>query len=281
VLSQLAESLAVDRTSLWFENGRRDVIEADTIIDTCVGNGRDDVTGTELAEEALEAAVAENVRRQQEHLNQLFADFGTSPLDVDGVAGPRTAQRLCAARLMLGLDVSIDDMAPGSIEQALLFATDELPTPSSSALGADRWALIDLTCQMMFVGSGDELVFVFPTSTGSAGFDTRQQDRSEVFRFNPALDNGGWHDSTEYPVGVDNPLNGNLYKPLYFDLGQAIHGANNVPPTPESKGCARLTVRDQDTLVAWLGLDGVDGELWRADEIDFVVNVQGAFVARS
>ena len=122
---------------------------------------------------------------------------------------------------------------------------------------------------------------MFPTSTGSEGFETRDQDRSEAFRFNPALDNGGWHDSSEFPVGVDNPLNGNLYKPLYFDLGQAIHGANNVPPTPESKGCARLRVDDQNTFVEWLGLDSATGETWRKAEMNVTVNVQGEFVPRS
>jgi lipoprotein-anchoring transpeptidase ErfK/SrfK len=150
----------------------------------------------------------------------------------------------------------------------------------STATGAERWALIDRTCQMMFIGSGEQLVFVFPTSTGSEGFETRDQDRANVFRYNPAVDNGGWHDSSEFPVGVDNPLNGNLYKPLYFDLGQAIHGANNVPPTPESKGCARLSVADQELLLSWLGLlDDVE-ETWRTKEINFTVNVQGEFVGR-
>ena len=57
-----------------------------------------------------------------------------------------------------------------------------------------------------------------------------------------------------YPVAEDNPLNGNMYKPLYFDRGQAIHGANNVPTSPQSKGCARLRVEHQDMLLYWLGL---------------------------
>jgi hypothetical protein len=67
---------------------------------------------------------------------------------------------------------------------------------------------------------------------------------------------------------------------LYFDLGQAIHGANNVPPTPASKGCARLSVANQDMLVAWLGLDAATGETWRKSEINVTVNVQGAYVGR-
>ena len=83
-----------------------------------------------------------------------------------------------------------------------------------------------------------------------------------------------------YPVGVDNPLNGNLYKPLYFDLGQAIHGATSVPPAPASKGCARLSVANQETLLEWLGLLDATEETWRKSEINLTVNVQGDFVGR-
>ena len=133
---------------------------------------------------------------------------------------------------------------------------------------------------MMFIGTGTELVYIFPTSTGSDGFETRDQDTAEVFRYNPATETGGWHNSSEFPVGVDNPLNGNLYKPLYFDLGQAIHGANNVPPTPQSKGCARLRVADQMTLLTWLGLNDATEETWRMDDINLTVNVQGRFTPR-
>ena len=38
-----------------------------------------------------------------------------------------------------------------------------------------------------------------------------------------------------------------MYKPLYFDNGQAIHGANTVPTSPASHGCARLRVHDQES----------------------------------
>ena len=273
-----------DIVALWFENGQPDVVPAGGLIDICTGNELNDIDGQPrppIEPGALERSMAANVQRQQTKLNELFAGYGTEELEVDGVSGPRTGQRLCAARLALGLNPTIEDMMPGTDEQATLLSAGSLPTPVSTATESERWVLIDRTCQMMFVGTGEQTVFVFPTSTGSEGYATRDQDRAEAFRFNPALENGGWHDSSEYPVGVDNPLNGNLYKPLYFDLGQAIHGANNVPPTPASKGCARISVADQDTLIAWLGLDAATGETWRKSEINVTVNVQGGFVPRS
>lgn len=283
-IEAIAISNAVaDPLAVWLENGQVDVVDSGDLIDVCPNNSLNDVDGGArpvLDDATIRAALAANVERQQTKLNELFASYGTGDLAVDGVSGPRTGQRLCAARLALGLDTTIADMAPGSAEQATLFAAKSLPTPTSTAIASERWVLIDRTCQIMFIGAGAETTFVFPTSTGSDGYETRDQDRAEAFRFNPALDNGGWHDSSEYPVGVDNPLNGNLYKPLYFDLGQAIHGANNVPPAPESKGCARLSVDNQNTFVTWLGLDDATGETWRKDEMNVSVNVQGEFAPR-
>ncbi len=68
-----------------------------------------------------------------------------------------------------------------------------------------------------------------------------------------------------------------MYKPLYFDAGQAIHGANSVPTSPASHGCARLRVRDQDTLVSWAGLQDARGPIWNAGQIDLTVTVQGRY----
>ena len=278
-----ASNAAADPLALWLENGQPDIINSGDLIDVCPNNSLNDIDGEPrpvLDDAGVQLALSANVERQQAKLNELFAGYGLADLAVDGVSGALTGQRLCAARLALGLDTTINDMVPGSIEQSTLFTSVTLPTPNSTAIESERWVLIDRTCQIMFIGTGAETTFVFPTSTGSEGFETRDQDRSEAFRFNPALDNGGWHDSSEFPVGVDNPLNGNLYKPLYFDLGQAIHGANNVPPTPESKGCARLRVDDQNTFVSWLGLDTATGETWRKDEMNVTVNVQGEFIPR-
>jgi hypothetical protein len=67
-----------------------------------------------------------------------------------------------------------------------------------------------------------------------------------------------------------------MYKPLYFDRGQAIHGANNVPTSPASKGCARLRVEHQDLLVQWLGLAD-SGPTNSTSRIGVTVNVQGVW----
>ncbi len=273
----------VNVVALRTENGLATAdLDEGQVLDVCVGNGIDDLTGEQRTgpdEAIVSAAIRQNVEVQQLKLNQLFEAVGTPPLLVDGVSGPVTRQRLCAARLSLGLPVTTADMAAGSAEERSLLAATALAVPASSATESARWILIDRTCQIMFVGAGTtELTFVFPTSTGSAGHETRLQERSSAFRFDPAVDNGGWHDSSDFPVAADNPLNGNMYRPLYFDQGQAIHGANNVPTSPQSKGCARLRVEHQDALVAWLGLAPATAPIWSRNQIAVTVNVQGEYL---
>ena len=282
-LEVIAEATGVSVTALWIENDAPAASAEGDLVDVCVDNGIDDVDGNTRPrhdDPVIEEFLATNVQDLQRKLNELFAPYATQPLAVDGISGPLTGQRLCATRLALGLEPSVDDLQWGSVEQATILGATDLAVPASTAVESERWAVIDLTCQMMFIGAQDQLVFVFPTSTGTEGFETRQQDRARVFRYNPAVENGGRHDSSEYPVGVDNPLNGNLYKPLYFDLGQAIHGASNVPPVPASKGCARLSVANQETLLAWLGLLDATEETWLKNQINLTVNVQGEFVGR-
>jgi hypothetical protein len=255
-------------------------LQPDQLLDVCVDNGLDDRTGE--ARPPNEAIVAEatmaNVRIQQAKLNELFADTGMAELVIDGISGSVTRQRLCAARLGLGLPPTTADMAAGSEEEQVLMAATQLNIPFAAPVEAPRWTLIDQTCQVMFVGAGsDQLPFIFPTSTGEPGFETRLQDSSKVYRYDPAFENDGWHDSTEFPVPEDNPINGNMYEPLYFDGGLAIHGANNVPTSPQSKGCARLRLENHDMLIDWLGIGDVTRPIG-GSQFDLTVRIVGEFL---
>ncbi len=269
----------VDAETVAAENGLDSLIlEPGQLLDVCVDNGLDDIDGSARTERN-EVLARRDVEVQQTKLNELFAGYGIRELLVDGISGPVTRQRLCAFRLAAGLPVSLADMEAGSEEEQILLAAETLPIPFTSAVLSERWVLIDRTCQIMFVGSeGRTLQFVFPTSTGQAGYRTRDQNRSEVFKYDPASGNGGWHNSRTYPAAEDNPLNGNMYKPLYFDGGQAIHGANNVPRSPASHGCARLRVDHMDQLIDWLGLGDETRVTYSESQIDLTVNVQGSYV---
>jgi len=287
---------AVTVEGLAAENGlaNPNAIEAGAQLDICAGNAIDDITGAPRVPETVPPppptapvpatpapveGLASGVEAQQQKLNELFGPFGMRAIGVDGESGRQTEQLLCAARLSLGMPVTRDDMVPGSAEEQSLMASTGLQIPPGAPISAPRWALIEQRCQVMFVGrGGDELVFVFPTSTGQPGFPTRLQEASRAFRYDPAPAHGGWHNSLDYPVGDDNPLNGNMYKPIYFDRGQAIHGANTVPTSPASHGCARLRVVDQEALVNWLGLADQDREIWDGiRRINLTVTVAGQY----
>ena len=178
---------------------------------------------------------------------------------------------------MLGLPISRDDMVPGSPEEQSLMAADRRCRSRRAPRSARRWALIDQTarsCSSARARTG--IVFVFPTSTGQAEFPTRDQDASRVFRYDPApRTTAGTTASTTRSAG-DNPLNGNMYKPIYFDDGQAIHGANNVPTEPGQPRLRPAARRPTRTLlIGWLGLADDGGQIWDADRIDFTVRVPG------
>jgi L,D-transpeptidase catalytic domain/LysM domain len=283
-LSLIADGIddpTVTAESLASENGvsNVDVIHAGDVLDVCPGNHLDDITGQERGVPAA-AVGSSGVAAQQTKLNELFAGYGLPSLAVDGVSGPFTRQQLCAARMALHLPISRADMVPGSQEEQVLLSAQSIAIPANAAIGSSRWILINKTCQVIFAGEGDGGVkFVFKTSTGEEGWETTNQESVRAFRYDPALENNGWHNSSKFPVEEDNPLNGNMYRPLYFHRGQAIHGANNVPPEPASKGCARLRPENQDALLNWLGLDDVSEPTHNRDRINVTVSVHGDFAA--
>jgi hypothetical protein len=248
------------------------VLHPGDVLDVCIDNDVDDITGASLV--ASDPAV---VRSQQTKLNELFAPYRFVDLVIDGDSGPLTRQLLCAARLGLGLPATGAHMTDGSAEEETLFAANSVSLPDGVDTSAEKWILIDKTCQVMFTGEGDQLVNIYPTSTGESGHATTNVNSVKAFRFNPALETEGWHDSTSFPVAADNPLNGNMYKPIYFNDGEAIHGAGYVPPTPRSKGCARTFPLHQDELISWLGLADVTEAIWQTATIGLRVTVQGEY----
>ncbi len=212
---------------------------------------------------------ASGTRAQQQRVNELLAEYGYEHVVVDGIHGQQTGQGLCAARFLTGLGESRESITAGSdLENALLSREVEIPEKVRGFSGG--WIAISRVCQVLVAGEGDEIVYVFQTSTGEEGYETRT-GVNNVYRYRNPDWNGGWHNSTNYPVSLDNPLNGNMYKPLYFDGGQAVHGATNIPRTPASKGCARLSVGNQDKLVTLLGFDGVTGTTYNVPDIRVAV----------
>jgi hypothetical protein len=261
-LEQLVQENLVDPAKTFYPG---------TEFDVCIGDVVDPADPT-LVEPPPEA-----VMRQQQELNELFSTTSMLPLGVDGDSGRLTRQAICAARMGLGLPVNNRHLVPGSEEEAAIFSATGFGIPEGAPTDADKWILVDQRCQVIVTGEGaDRVVDIFPTSTGEPGHETFNV-RARAFRFDPALENDGWHDSSSFPVEIDNPLNGNMYKPIYFNEGQAIHGAEFIPPWPRSKGCARTFPKHQDMIIEWLGLQDMTEATWKAGDIGVTVVVQGRY----
>ncbi len=272
-LTAIAERSGITLEQLQQENllDPADTFYPGTEFDVCVGDSVDP------ADPTLVAPPPDAVMRQQTELNELFATTSMLPLVVDGDSGRLTRQAICAARMGLGLPVNNRYLVPGSEEEAVMFAATGFGIPEGAPTDDDKWILVDQRCQVIVIGEGaDRVVDIFPTSTGEEGHQTFNV-RARAFRFDPAIDNDGWHDSSSFPVAVDNALNGNMYKPIYFNEGQAIHGAEYVPPWPRSKGCARTFPKHQDMIIEWLGLQDMTEATWKANEIGVTVVVQGRY----
>lgn len=216
---------------------------------------------------------AYGVAAQQQKVNELLAQFGFPALEVDGISGPLTEQGLCAAALVTGQYVLRDDIEPGSYEEHAMMAASEIYMPQvdyfrQEMVKSSRWILLNQTCQVAFVGEYDQVRYIFPISTGSGvpdadGFPTETiNGAGPAERYNPASDNDGWHNSTDYPVGPDDARHGNMYKPIYFNGGQALHGSDFVPPYPASKGCARIAPEHQNAIIDFLGFEGFTQPTW-------------------
>ena len=149
---------------------------------------------------------------EQERLNVLLEPFGYPPLRCDGVIGARTLQARSAARLL---------------------------SEERTNRAAARWVLVDKASQALLGGDRDGTVrFVFPATTGTPEHETREVTDVPAFRFEPATANAGWRNSTTFPVGSDDARGGNMYRPIYFSRGQAIHGSDRVPPIPPPRGAS-------------------------------------------
>ncbi len=104
---------------------------------------------------------------------------------------------------------------------------------------------IDLSDQTLKMYKNGSLVVGALVSTGKDGMETRTGSK-KIQR--TRTDEDGWVTSDLQAAGTDPAM----YKPYYFDGGQAIHGTRveSKLGTPASSGCARTDNLVQDTLIA-------------------------------
>ncbi len=109
-------------------------------------------------------------------------------------------------------------------------ATAKRPTPRLAADGIE----IDLARQTLMVIQGGQVKWTINTSTGKPSTPTDPGD----FVVQRQID------------GVDHAPLGDLYRPKYFNAGDAIHGSPYIPGYAASHGCARVSNAAMDLLWA-------------------------------
>lgn len=161
----------------------------------------------------------------QQRLNALHFDVG----NLDGVYASVTAQAVMAFQKVYGLrrtGRATDDVVAK-------LATAQVPGPLVAGGGATKIE-VDLPRQVLFLYHGGRLFKILPVSTGSGRRFC--VDGSCGLAVTP----GGSFRVGRRITGWRTSRLGQLYNPLYFNGGIAIHGASSVPSYPASHGCVRI-----------------------------------------
>jgi len=165
------------------------------------------------------------VKALQERLAELGYDVGTP----DGKWGAQTTYALMAFQKVEGLSRDGQD---GPQTQAAL-ATASKPGPMVPGGAANRIE-IDVERQVMFHWVGGSLARILPVSTGN---NERYCVDGEC---SVAVTPGGSFRIGRKAAGLEVAPLGELWWPMYFNGGIAIHGSPSVPAYPASHGCIRI-----------------------------------------
>ena len=182
-------------------------------------------TSTTAAPAAAANASIPTVLKLQERLAELGYDVGTP----DGKWGARTTYSLMAFQKVEGLIVDGQD---GPQTQAAL-ATASPPGPMLPG-GSPTRIEIDVARQVLFHWVGGRLARILPVSTGNNEHYCVDGECSV------AVTPGGSFRIGRKAAGLEVAPLGELWWPMYFNGGIAIHGSPSVPAYPASHGCIRI-----------------------------------------
>ena len=182
-------------------------------------------TTTTAAVQQSTTAALPSVRALQERLAELGYDVGTP----DGRWGARTTYSLMAFQKVEGLTRDGQD---GPETQAAL-AKASPPAPMVPGGAATRIE-IDVARQVLFHWVNGSLARILPVSTGN---NERYCVDGEC---SVAVTPGGSFRVGRKAAGLEVAPLGELWWPMYFNGGIAIHGSPAVPAYPASHGCIRI-----------------------------------------
>jgi peptidoglycan hydrolase-like protein with peptidoglycan-binding domain len=180
------------------------------------------VAVAEAEEEVVDSA---DIRAVQERLAELGYDVG----EPDGRFGGRTSYSVMAFQKIEGLSRTgeIDD------EFRTALATAGPPGPMVPG-GPSTRIEVDLNRQVLIFWSGGSLTRILPISSGN-GEEYCVDGECDV-----AVTPPGSFRIGRKAEGLEVAPLGELWWPMYFNGGIAIHGSPSVPPYPASHGCLRI-----------------------------------------
>lgn len=197
----------------------------DAVVETTTTTEPATPTTAEPGPAARRAEGSDAVRSAQRRLAQLGYDVGAA----DGGLGERTAHALMSFQKVEGLPRT------GRLNDATIAALPGASSPGPMVPGGQPTRVeIDLDRQVLFFWQGGSLARVLNASTGSgerycvAGDCDVAVTRPGTFRIGRKFN------------GLEVSRLGELYHPMYFDGGIAIHGSPSVPAHPASHGCVRI-----------------------------------------
>jgi len=166
----------------------------------------------------------------------------------DGVFGDSTQQAVYALEKAGGL---VRSGVVGT-QAALALARGVRPTPRPAS---GNLIEVDLKDDLLMVIQGGKLTHTFNTSTGG-GYTYVDGGVTNV-----AITPTGVFHIYEVIDGLDVGSLGALWRPRFFEGGDAIHGDSYVPPVPVSHGCVRVS----NEAINWIWANNIapmGSEVW-------------------
>ena len=162
-------------------------------------------------------------------MEQKLADLKFDTGKVDGSFDAATGHAVMAFQKVFGLERS----GKATPELLAKIASSGEPGPMMGDGGPNR-VEIDLKKQVLQLYKGGALVRVLSVSTGN---EKRYCVQGEC---DVAITPGGSFKVNRKIRGLRVSRLGELYNPLYFNGGIAMHGSASVPAYPASHGCVRI-----------------------------------------
>jgi lipoprotein-anchoring transpeptidase ErfK/SrfK len=216
----------------------RGALVAETTSSSSTTTTTEEPTTTSTKPAAAANAAIPSVKALQERLAELGYDVGTP----DGKWGARTTYSVMAFQKVEGLSVDGQD---GPQTQAAL-AKASKPGPMVAGGAATRIE-IDVARQVLFHWVNGSLARILPVSTGN----------NEAYcvdgECSVAVTPGGSFRIGRKAEGLEIAPLGELWWPMYFNGGIAIHGSPSVPAYPASHGCIRIPMYAAPTFYNEVG----------------------------